>query len=99
MGVKEYKERKELKKFESRGANNGFTISLRQISFGILLFIALVGSIIAHEDRYVNADELLQHAAQNDKAIQELKEAQAKAQQVAIDMQQSILDKLDELHK
>ena len=99
MKFKEHKEQQELKKFESRGPTNGFTISLRQISFGILLFIALVGSIIAHEDRYVKAEDLQQHAAQNDKAIQELKEAQVKAERAAVQRQQQILDKLDELHK
>ena len=98
MKFKEHKEQQELKKFESRGPTNGFTVSLRQISFGILLFIALVGSIIAHEDRYVNADEFQQHAELNEQEIKEIKDAQAKAQQVAMDMQQAILDKLDELN-
>ncbi len=48
---------KQRGEFESRGATNGITLKYKHWFYIAGFFIVLVGSVIAHEDRYTLASE------------------------------------------
>ena len=91
---------KQKGEFDSRGSTNNHTLKFVSIVGGLLIaFVITITAVMAWHSIYAKASDLEKHEQQSVEQIKEIKDAQAKAQKVAMNMQQAILDKLDELHK